>query len=161
MAAKFAALTTPPVDTAGVPLLGCNAPPMDADPVSAGWTSCPCAVIVTPVEACVGFQVAVQRPLLSEFSGKAGSPEENVAVTLPEVSGVPQSSTTVTSIAVGHAAAAVKPVPSSVKTGKSWVGTHPAAWGRSSVSLAEPFGSELPVGSTEPAGSTSKRTSIW
>jgi hypothetical protein len=51
-------------------------------------------------------------------------------VTLPESSRFPQSSTTVTSIAVGHPTAALKPVPNKVKTGRSWVGVQPVARGR-------------------------------
>src|SRR5580704_2811936 len=107
--------------------------------------------MVTPEAACVAFQVAVQRPSFNDSSASAGSPEENVAVTLPDTSGFPQSSTTVTSIAVGQATAAVKPVPSSVKTGRSWAGAQLDACG-----LRPGWAEEI-----LPAGKTSSRTSIW
>jgi len=119
---KLTALTTPPELTAGVELFGCKAPPMDAFPFNAGLTSCACAVIVTVGSALLAFHVAVQRPSSSDCNDRAGSPDENVTVTLPFSSGFPQSSTTVTSIAVGQPAVELKPVPSRVKTGISLAG---------------------------------------
>src|SRR5580698_2617126 len=110
---------TPPDETDGVAVFGCSVPPIEAFPVRAGWTCCACAVMVTADEACVAFHVALQFPLWSDSSARAGSPDENDTVTLPSLSGFPQSSTTVTSIAVGQPALTVKPVPSAVKTGRS------------------------------------------
>src|SRR5579864_432589 len=80
-------------------------------------------VTCVAAEPC-GFHVPVQRPSLSEVSEIAGSPVENPVTTLPWVMRVPQSSTTVTSSAVGHPADTWNPAPSCVNTGTSLAGVH-------------------------------------
>ena len=77
---------------------------------------------------------------------------EKFTVTLPLIIGFPQSSTTVTSIAVGQPAVDVKPVPSSVKTGISLLGGQVDTWGCSS---------EWAAAGLTPEGKTSNSTSIW
>src|SRR5580692_6035365 len=53
-----------------------------------------------------------------------GSPSEKLTITDPLVNALPQSSTTCTTIGVGHAAGVLKPVPRVVKTGSSLVAAH-------------------------------------
>src|ERR1700739_4597314 len=73
-----------------------------------------------------GGQVAVHEPLRADVSVSGGSPLENETLTLPAVTAVPQSSTTVTAKGVGHAAGTLKFVPGWVNTGRSLVGVQPA-----------------------------------
>src|SRR5579862_2828376 len=99
----------PPVDTAGACAFACSAPPIDAVPFSGGAASSACAVTITCVALWTGCQVADQRPSFSGANPRGVSPLENDAVRFPDTIGLPQSSTTVTSIAVGHAATVAKP----------------------------------------------------
>src|SRR5580692_1208345 len=56
-----------------------------------------------------------------------GSPSEKLTITDPLLNAFPQSSTTRTTIGVGHAAGVLKPVPMVVKTGSSFDAVHVAA----------------------------------
>src|SRR5258706_2723760 len=111
----------------GVVGFACRAPPMTCVPSSGGETCCAFPVTVTCALEARGCHVALQRPSRKDVRESGGSPLENEATTLPVVMGVPQSSTTVISISVGHAATTVKLDPSWVKTGNNLVDVQPAA----------------------------------
>src|SRR5260370_37245616 len=127
-------------------------PPMTCVPSRAGETCCAFPVTVTCVPEAGGCHVALQRPSRREVSESGGSPEENEATTLPVVMGVPQSSTTVISISVGHAATTVKLDPSWVKTGNNLVGVQPAASGVAALAGSSP--------ALDPAGIMTSNTAI-
>src|ERR1700730_7199597 len=89
-----------------------------------------CAVTVTtiePLRTLLGAHVADQCPSCWETKLSGGSPLEKEVVTDPVSMAEPQSSVTLTSIAAGHAAGALKLVPSVVKTGNNFVAVHVAA----------------------------------
>src|SRR5260370_28719165 len=133
----------------GTAVFACRPPPICSEPCSAGCACCAVTVIVTCDEEVLrGCQVAVQRPSCNELSDNAGSPEEKVATTLPDFMKVPQLSTMVASMAVGHPAVTLNPVPSSVNTGITLLGVHPAASGIPARSTNEPADNELPAGVT-------------
>src|SRR5882762_11295732 len=148
----FAALTTPPAPMDGVVGFACEDPPMTCVPSSGGASCCAFPVTVTCVLVLRGCHVALQRPSRKEVSESGGSPEENDATTLPVVMGVPQSSTTVISISVGHAATTAKLDPSCVNTGNNLVGVQPAACGVAVVLGSNP--------ALDPAGITTSNTAI-
>src|SRR5258708_7463707 len=88
-----------------------------------------CAVTVTTIEllrAFCGAHVADQRPSCWDAKLSGASPLENEVTTDPFRIGEPQSSVTLTSIAAGQAAGALKFAPSVVKTGNSLVGVQVA-----------------------------------
>src|SRR5881394_889006 len=127
-AARLTAFTAPPAAITGVLAFGCRLPPIDAVPLMGGATVWADPVIVTGLLGTArGCQVPVQRPSRRLVRGTAGSPEEKVAITEPEIIGEPQSSTTRSSREVGHAAVVVKLDPSCVKMGSSFVGVQPSA----------------------------------
>ena len=124
----LAALTTPPDWTLGMPGLVLEVPPITAVPVSTGALLCAVAVMETVVVGVFcGVQVPDQRPSSRLVRLMGASPEENDVITDPVVMGVPQSSTTVTSMEDGHAAEVTKFCPRDEKTGTSCVGAHPPA----------------------------------
>src|SRR5579871_4927194 len=125
VARAFAGLPTPA--TEGAVGFVCSVPPMACAPCSFGRSSCASTVITTDGLELIGCQVALQWPSFKDDSGSEGSPSENEAVTLPLVRKFPQSSTTITSTAVGHAATVAKSAPSCVNTGINLVGVHPGA----------------------------------
>src|SRR5580700_1652100 len=69
-------------------------------------------------------QVACHIPSFSELRASGGSPVEKRTVTLPEVCGLPQSSTDCTLSATGKPAETVKAGLSVVNAGISFVGAH-------------------------------------
>src|SRR6266404_455480 len=88
-----------------------------------------CAFTVTTIEllrAFCGAHVADQCPSCWVVKLSGGSPLENEVTTDPVRAGEPQSSVTLTSIAAGQAAGALKFAPSVVKTGNSLVGVQVA-----------------------------------
>src|SRR5256885_1349424 len=126
----LAALTTPPASMTGTAGFACNAPPICALPRSGGEVSCACAVMVAWLEDVLrGCHVPAHLPSCNDVSASGGSPVENEVMTLPWLTNVPQSSTTVTSSGAGHAAATLKLSPNCVNTGISFAGVHPAARG--------------------------------
>src|ERR1700730_11267987 len=160
-AALLAALTTPPAPMMGTAELAWRAPPICSEPCSAGCVCCALTVTVTcGDEVLRGCQVAVQRPSFSELSAKAGSPDEKVATTLPDVMKVPQSSTMVASMGVGQPAVTLNPVPSCVNTGISLVGLQPAASGRP-ANLPSNKPDELPAGITIKTIATRRIDPSW
>ncbi len=126
--ARLTALTAPPAAMTGVVALGCRLPPIDAMPLMGGATIWAVPVIVTGMAGTArGCQVPVQRPSRRLVRETAGSPDEKVATTEPEVIGEPQSSTTRSSRDVGQAAVVVKLDPSWVKMGSNLAGVQPVA----------------------------------
>src|SRR5258707_14480446 len=154
-ACSESAVPAPPTPRGGreaVVVFAGRPPPMTCVPSSAGETCCAFPVTVTCAPEARGCHVALQRPSRREARESGGSPEENEATTLPLVMGVPQSSTTVISIKVGHAATTVKLDPSWVNTGNNLVGVQPAACSGAAVD-----GSRLAL---DPAGIMTSNTAI-
>src|SRR5580658_10786914 len=77
-----------------------------------------------PTLFCAVAQVACHVPSFSELSARGGSPVEKRTVTLPEVCGLPQSSTDCTLSATGQPAETAKDGLSVVRAGISFVGAH-------------------------------------
>src|SRR5579872_4802717 len=113
--------------------LALTPPPIFTDQLMFASASVAVSVRTIPEgRALTGGHVALHLPLRFDFRRSGESPLEKATDTTPAVSGVPQSSSMAASSGVGHAAGTVKLSPSSVKTGRSFVGVQlPLASGRS------------------------------
>jgi hypothetical protein len=80
-----------------------------------------------------------------------GSPSLKLTVTLPALMRLVQSSTTCTTIAVGHATGVVNPPPIEVNSGNSFVGAHPVALGVTARLVTVPPPGEI----------TSSKSTVW
>src|SRR5262249_34460570 len=117
--------------------------------------------IATSETVLRGCHVPLQVPSLREVRLSGGSPLEKLAVTEPLVIGAPQSSTTLTPSAAGHAAARLKLWPVVVISGSSLVGVHPPA--SRIVPLVAPAGartSRMLTVRFEPSENSSVRTPL-
>src|SRR5580693_330302 len=149
--AKSALLTMPPFETTGTVGFDNTWPLTSTLPVNGNC--CASARTVNPAELFCGTQVPAQLPLPIASMPRGGSPSLKLTITDPVLRAFPQSSTTWTTMGVGHAAGVLKPVPMVVKTGRSFDAVHAAvACGvtanGSGVSLIKLF--ELVAGRAEP-----------
>src|SRR5580698_2699596 len=123
--AKSALLTMPPFDTTGTVGFDNTWPFTSTLPVNGNC--CASARTVNPAELFCGTHVPAQLPLPIASMPRGGSPSLKLTITDPLLNAFPQSSTTRTTIGVGHAAGVLKPVPMVVKTGSSFDAVHVAA----------------------------------
>src|SRR5688500_9738445 len=113
-----AALTMPRAFIAGQLIFGLKSPITCASPLMSA--SCAWAVIITwGTSSFCGCHVPAQLPSFSDVSDNGSSRLENVVIIDPSVTGLPQLSTTYSSIGTASPARAKKSEPIFVNTGNN------------------------------------------
>ena len=120
----------PPVLMMGGSALGLTWPAICAEPCSVPGGALWAATLMVTLATERGDHVEAHEPFCRLPSTSGASPLLNEAMTVPLVKALPQSSTTLTSMAAGHPAGTENPDPSAVTAGSSCVGVHVAAAAR-------------------------------
>jgi len=122
--AKSTELTTPPAVTTGTVGFDSVRPVTCTLPLSGACSAS--ARTASPAVLFCGTQVPAQFPLPVESRLMGESPSVKLTVTDPVLNAFPQLSTTSTTIGVGQATGALKPIPIVVNTGSSLFGMQVA-----------------------------------
>src|SRR5580693_4353102 len=133
---KLAELTAPPEKITGIAGFAASEPTTPDDPYNAGVNDVAMMPTVARPAVAVecGIQVPDHCPGVVLVSVTEGSPRGKYAGDEPEVSGVPQSSTTVACSGIGMPAVIWNPPPRLVITGNNCVGVHDDAFTTSTTS---------------------------